>query len=611
MTVHELRGAHSGKWSPRSRLAVVAVCMGIAAAGGHGVAWAETGHSASSETSSTDSGAGPKKPADGNGPDQKASSDADSTTTKSSAPQAHSPKPHQDTSGTASADAASPGTDPTTASPSATEPTSTAPEQDSSTTTPRATSRASQPTGTSHPGNAESAQADSSADAAKNVSASVASQEQSKSSRTRSGGSPPQQTSATPAAFAAETAATTSAPAVKVAAVTTATAASTTTPTPPEPLSPIAQVIALPGRIINTLLQALDLTVAVGGPKSPLDFSPIDELLFAAFRRVEGVLGLDRTPAAQQVLQTETYTGPTTGSTPTVTQFLNAAAAEYVLGGTPGGLQAFTVDGVPMTLTNVFSGASAQAWVTPQKQIIIAYQGTTGGTNLLFNPLIAISQILTDAQVILTDSTPQAFTDSLAFEQQVQAAAALQGYATGDIFLTGHSLGGWEAEYVAQQTGLGGIGFESPGINTVVPGNGVNSGFVNIETYGDTAAYLATDLPGLQPFIPAYVPGGGSKPHYGSIVMIGDPNATTPLINAASLWGPNLIGDAIFVVDLLGNFFEHHLPGMQAYNLGISPDPGVVPWLGAAMGPIVAEYRDLTIPQLQQAASANGMLITP
>jgi hypothetical protein len=29
------------------------------------------------------------------------------------------------------------------------------------------------------------------------------------------------------------------------------------------------------------------------------------------------------------------------------------------------------------------------------------------------------------------------------------------------------------------------------------------------------------------------------------------------------------------------------------------------------MGPIVAEYRDLTIPQLQQAASANGMLITP
>jgi hypothetical protein len=393
--------------------------------------------------------------------------------------------------------------------------------------------------------------------------------------------------------------------------VTTATAEVTTTPTPPQPLSPIAQVIALPGRIINTLLQALDLTVAVGGPKSPLDFSPIDELLFAAFRRVEGVLGLDRTPAVQQVLQTETYTGPTTGSTPTVTQFLNAAAAEYVLGGTPGGLQPFTVGGLPLASTNILSGESAQVWVTPQQQLIIAYQGTTGGTNLLFNPLIAISQIITDAQVILTGSTPQAFTDSLTFAQQVQAAAALQGYAPGDVFVTGHSLGGWEAEYVAQQTGLGGIGFESPGINTIVPGNGADSGFVNVETYGDPAAYSATDLPGLQPFLPAYVPGGGSKPHYGSIVLIGDPTATNPLNNAAALFGPNLVGDIIFAVDLLGNFFEHHLPGMQAYNLGISPDPGVVPWLGSTMGPVDAGWGNLTISQLQQAASLAGQLITP
>ena len=162
----------------------------------------------------------------------------------------------------------------------------------------------------------------------------------------------------------------------------------------------------------------------------------------------------------------------------------------------------------------------------------------------------------------------------------MEAAAAEQGYSTSDIFVTGHSLGGWEAEYVAQQTGLGGIGFESPGINTTVPGNGAESGFINIETYGDPVAYLSTDLPALQPFMPAYVPGGGSKPHYGSIVLIGDPNALTPLINASSLWGTSLIGDVIFVVDFLGNFFEHHLPGMQAYNLDVSPDPVWCPGWG-------------------------------
>ena len=322
-------------------------------------------------------------------------------------------------------------------------------------------------------------------------------------------------------------------------------------------------------------------------------------------------MGLDATPTTQPIPPTMTYTGPTTALTPTVAQFLNAAAAEYVLGGVPGGLRPFTVNGVPVTSTNILSGERAQVWVTPQNQIIIAYQGTTGGTNLLFNPLIAISQIITDLQVIYTHTTPQAFTDALAFAQRVQADAALQGYSASDIFVTGHSLGGWEAEYVAQQTGLDGIGFESPGLNTIVAGNGADSGFVNIETYGDPAAYFATDLPGLQPFMPSYVPAGGSKPHYGAIVMIGDPNAVAPLFNASALYGYGPIGDLIFMVDTLGNFFEHHLPGMQAYNLDVDPDPTVVPWLGLPMGPVETGYGALTIPQLLQAASDAGQLIAP
>jgi hypothetical protein len=427
------------------------------------------------------------------------------------------------------------------------------------------------------------------------------------------------QTTAKPAALGAEATALISSKAAPTTSATAFTSTThvasatdaTTTPSDPGPLSPIAKIAALPGRIVNTVLQALDLTVSSTGPKSPLNFAPIDEALFAAFRRVEAAVGLDKTPVAQPVPPAETYDGPTTAKTPTVAQFLNAAAGEYVLGGTPDGLQPFTVDGKQMTSTNVLTGESAQVWVTPQKQVIVAYQGTTGGTNLLFNPLIAISQVVTDAQVIFTDTTPQAFTDSLTFEQQVEAAAAEQGYDKSDIFVTGHSLGGWEAEYVAQQSGVGGIGFESPGINTTVEGNGVDSGFVNVETYGDTAAYLATDLPALQPFMPPYVPAGGSKPHYGSIVMIGDPNATTPLVNASSLWGTSLVGDAIFAVDILGNFLEHHLPGMQAYNLGVSPDPGVVPWLGATMGPVEAGYGDMTIPELELAASQAGTLIKP
>ncbi|MDT5337160.1 MAG: hypothetical protein QOD90_2665 [Mycobacterium sp.] len=608
MMVHERSMADPGTGSPlRFRLAVATVCIGIAAAASHGVAWADTGQPEPSGHSTSDSGQGPKKSSDGDDPHPKASSDT-GPTEKSSAAHPNPTDPQHDSSsppsGTASPTTASPTTavaappsaDPTTAKPPAAEPPSTTPEQDPAPTTTREAPRPTKPTGVSHQTTAESAQGDSAPVAADGPIT------------TRS---PATATKTALTTTTTTTATTTATLAAKVAAVATVTTASATTPSPPEPLSPIAQLIALPGRIINSLLQALDLTVAADGPKSPFDFNPIDELLFAAFRQIEGALGLNRTPAVQPVLLTQTYTGPTTAPTPTVAQFLNAAAAEYVLGGTPGGLQAFTVDGTPMASTNVLSGMSAQVWVTPQKQIIIAYQGTTGGTNLLFNPLIAITQAITDAQVILTNTTPQAFTDALSFQQRVQAAAALQGYAAGDIFVTGHSLGGWEAEYVAQQTGLGGIGFESPGINTIVPGNGKDSGFINVETYGDTAAYSATDLPGLQPFIPAYVPGGGSKPHYGSIVMIGDPNATTPLINASSLWGTSLIGSLIFVVDVLGNFLEHHLPGMQAYNLGITPDPGVVPWLGVNAGPVNVGWGDLTISQLKYAASQAGTLITP
>ncbi len=129
----------------------------------------------------------------------------------------------------------------------------------------------------------------------------------------------------------------------------------------------------------------------------------------------------------------------------------------------------------------------------------------------MFNPFIAVAQILTDLQVIYTQTTPWAFTDALRFAERVQAAAAEQGYAPEDIFVTGHSLGGWEAQYVAQQIGLAGVGFESPGMSSTVPGNGADSMFVNVETYGDPAPFMASDLPGLQPFMPPYVPAAASS----------------------------------------------------------------------------------------------------
>lgn len=597
-------GTQSGlslRKSGRYRLAVIAAAMGIAAATSQHVAWADTGTTGAPGTSSSQSGAAHTSPAKKDAPAKPTPKpgNKDKSGGKHSTKDDDMSSAKQDTDTSATADKP----DPKSTTRPTTKPT-TKPdvEPDAKPATkpakPSVTQKRSdlvKPAG--DPTKAPKLKPATASTPAKNTTAA-----------TPTAATPPAATSATTAP--ANTAPTTR-PAALAATTNAVSTLTTPTPTPPQPLNPIAQIIQLPGRIINTVLQALDLTVSQSGPKSPFNWSPISEALFAGFRRIEDMLGLSKTPTSAPVVPELTYTGPAGGDTPTVSQFLNAAADAYVLGGQAGDLKPFTVNGFQLQTFNPLSGAVGKAWVTPEGKIIVAYQGTTGGTNLLFHPLIALSQIVTDMQIIFTHTTPQAFWDSLAFERTVQAAAVAQGYTTDDIYVTGHSLGGWEAQFVAQQTGLGGIGFEGPGLNTSVPGNNsAAQNFVNVETYGDTAAYFSTDLPGLQPFMPAYDPTGGSKPHYGNIVMIGDPNAVNPLLNASALWGPNPINDIVFAVDILGNFFEHHLPGMQAYNLGVAPDPGVVPWLGSYTGSI-NDWGGLDIFELQQAASDAGVLVAP
>ena len=103
-------------------------------------------------------------------------------------------------------------------------------------------------------------------------------------------------------------------------AVTTAATKSlvtVTTPSAPQPLSPIAELFELPGRIINAVLEIFGFTTSSDGNKTPFTLAPFNDLIFAVFRGVELLLGFDRTPPAQQVVPTETYTGPPTNETPT------------------------------------------------------------------------------------------------------------------------------------------------------------------------------------------------------------------------------------------------------------------------------------------------------
>jgi hypothetical protein len=289
-----------------------------------------------------------------------------------------------------------------------------------------------------------------------------------------------------------------------------------------------------------------------------------------------------------------------------VTQFLNAANAEYVLGGTPAGMHPFTILGVPVSYTNDLDGVSAQVWVTPQNQIIIAYQGTTGGENIAVNPVAALTQIITDIGVY-AGGTPPAEPDSLNFAKFVTYWANVEGYATSNIFVTGHSLGGIEAEYVAQHTGLGGIGFESTGI-PYYSGEGSGANFVNVVTYGDPVGNYASDIKGEQPFAPAYVPGGGSLPHYGQIVMVGSPSDQATLSQDVANWGGgSLINNAVVLGNLVTLLTDFHLPGTQAHDLGVTLNPysALVDGGGIQNRTVLSAGGD-TVQQLIAAAGAIG-----
>ena len=262
-------------------------------------------------------------------------------------------------------------------------------------------------------------------------------------------------------------------------------------------------------------------------------------------------------------ITSDTLTASASASTnsPTVSQFLNASNTEYLLSGTPAGMTAFDVNGKQLTYTNVGAGVAASVWETTSGQIIVAYQGTTGGLNLLTDPVIALTQIAADIG-IYAGTVTTAETDSLAFAKTVESDAAAKGIASSNVFVTGHSLGGIEAEYVAQQTGLGGVAFESTGI----PGSdgSGNSNFANIVTYGDPVGNYSSDIKGEQPFAPS-----SGLNHFGNVIMVGNSSDESTLHSDVSGWG-NIFLDPFVLTDLVGLLVDIHLPGTQAHDLGVT-----------------------------------------
>ncbi len=294
-------------------------------------------------------------------------------------------------------------------------------------------------------------------------------------------------------------------------------------------------------------------------------------------------------------------------STPTVSEFLNAANWEYDQVGTPADLTPFLVNGQQLTYLNEAHGISAAAWLTPSNQVVVSYEGTqfVGAAAVAANPAFSTQQTLEDLGVASGIVTPGE-QDAAAFATAVTQAAAAQGIGAGDVFLTGHSLGGIQAQYAAQQTGRGGIAFESTGLPRSATDAGTGDNFVNVVTDGDSVGNYSSDIDAEQPFSPTYVAGGnGSLPHYGYVAMIGNPADEASLTAEAATSQAGPAGVAATAAAYGVNLADFHLPDVQAHDLGVTLTQHP---LGDDVGVIDAAALNAggdTIPELIAATGAT------
>jgi hypothetical protein len=194
-------------------------------------------------------------------------------------------------------------------------------------------------------------------------------------------------------------------------------------------------------------------------------------------------------------------------------------------------------------------------------QIVIAFEGTdpTRAT-VTTDPIFLAAQLEADALIYL-GQIPEAFTDALAFSKEVLEAAEAQGIPRENVFVTGHSLGAAEAEYVAAQLDLGGATFGAPGIHASVIPEGSTPDLVNYVVRGDPFGNYSADPPNRLSNL-LY---SDDILHFGEVVYIGSPVGGLQLDTANVLLAPNSTdAEKLAGFGLLVDAVKYHHP--QVYQ---------------------------------------------
>lgn len=248
---------------------------------------------------------------------------------------------------------------------------------------------------------------------------------------------------------------------------------------------------------------------------------------------------------------------------PAISEFLQASAWTYTQGQTPAP-NPFTVNGKQMTSLDVASGFYGAAFLSMSGQVIVAFEGTDIG-GFEQQPEFVGAQLLADLTIYRGDKPP-AFDDALAFTQAVIRQAAKVGISKDDVFVTGHSLGGGEAAYVAAQLGLGGATFGAPGIASDLVPAGAVSQLTNYVEWGDPVGNYSAPS-----FVESNILFSNNIARFGPAFYVGPMHGAILLAGANALLGPGASdANKAAAIGLLGEAaYRYHL--LTHYAAALSP----------------------------------------
>jgi hypothetical protein len=233
----------------------------------------------------------------------------------------------------------------------------------------------------------------------------------------------------------------------------------------------------------------------------------------------------------------------------------------------------------PVILQDEINGAHAvyghqvPAGATPINSPYLTLLDTTGAANGFFalayeeNGVVFVSFEGTDSsptiyglgslaadEQIAQGQRPAAFTDAILFTQGVESLVG-----STPIYLTGHSLGGAEAEAVSQFAATpshhlsiaGGVTFGAPGLPGYFGPTGLGN-LTNFVDYGDPVGNYAHDG--------ELAVGSKTGNHFGTVDYVGPP------ADAIAMWGDLLRGNGAAAL-------QFHDLSHYAADLGLTLDP--------------------------------------